>query len=396
VLGCVARCYNRAVRKDSKSRAGAKQSRYKLETVSRACALLREFGDDEQTLSLIEIMKRTGMERTICFRLLRTLESEGFLRRSELRKYASNLRILSGKQFRIGYASQGHNSFSVAVSQGLRWAARKCQLDLIEVENNYSPKAALRNAELLVKERVDIAIEFQVFDRIAARVSTSFQEAGIPVIAIDIPEPGAVFFGVDNYKAGQIAGRMLLRAAQRVWSGEFDELILLDAKMAGQVPHLRLSCVQEVLRKGSPGDWLTTCLDSRGEFVRSFAMTRQHLQVVPKRRTLLCGVNDSAVLGALRAFEEFGRRNLCRAVGFNGTAEGRLELRRPNTRLLGTVGFFPENYGKNVLALALDILHHKAVPTANYTRVELLTPQNVDRFYPKDIFERAEMDQTQF
>lgn len=259
------------MQEDSKSRPIVRQSRYKLETVSRACALLREFVDDEQTLSLIEIMKRTGMERTICFRLLRTLENEGFLRKSELRRYASNLRILRGKQFRVGYASQGRNSFSAEVSQGLRWAARKCQVDLIEVENNYSPKAALRNAELLVKERVDLAIEFQVFDRIAAKISTRFREAGIPVIAIDIPEPGAVFFGVDNHKAGQIAGRMLLREAQQAWNGEFDELILLDAKMAGHVPHLRLSCAREALRKGFQGDWLTTYLDSR---VNSFGPSR--------------------------------------------------------------------------------------------------------------------------
>ena len=35
------------------------------------------------------------MERTICFRLLRTLEEQGLLRRSDRGKYASNFRILS-------------------------------------------------------------------------------------------------------------------------------------------------------------------------------------------------------------------------------------------------------------------------------------------------------------
>jgi len=150
------------------------------------------------------------------------------------------------------------------------------------------------------------------------------------------------------------------------------------------------------LRKGLQDSWSTTRLDSRGEFIRSFEVTRRHLQLVSKRRTLLCGVNDPAVLGALRAFEEFGRGDLCRAVGFNGVAEGRRELRRPNSRLVGSVGFFPENYGNNVLALALDVLHHKTVLPANYTPVQLLTPQNVDRFYPKDIFEHAEVDAIQF
>jgi ribose transport system substrate-binding protein len=367
-----------------------------LETVSRACALLREFTDDGQALSLVEIMKRTGMERTICFRLLRTLESEGFLRKADHLKYASNLRILTGKRYRIGYASERSDSFTTAVSQGLRWAARERQLDLIEFENNYSPKAALHNAELLVKEQVDFAIEFQAYDRIAAKVSNLFQEAGIPVIALEIPQPGATFFGVDNYKAGQLAGRLLLKAAQAEWNGEFDEVILQDLEIAGAVPRLRLSGIQAVLSSGDKRGWVTTHLDSRGDFVRSFEMTRKHLQIVPKRRTLLAGVNDYAVLGALRAFDESGRSGLCRAVGMGGVPEARRELRMAGTRLAGTVGFFPEQYGDRVLAVAFEILQHKVAPSVNYMPVQLITPQNLSHFYPKEIFEQSDIIQTSF
>ena len=60
------------------------------------------------------------------------------------------------------------------------------------------------------------------------------------------------------------------------------------------------------------------------------------------------------------------------------------------------MAFFPENYGNSVLALALEILHNKTVPLANYTPVQLLTPQNVDRFYPKKIFEDEEKSATKF
>lgn len=382
--------------KPTDSRKDGSPSRYKLETVARACALLREFEDDRQALSLTEIMKRTGMERTICFRLLRTLESEGFLRRAELRKYASNLHILTGKRFRIGYASQGHNSFSAAVSLGLRRAARERQFDLIEFENNYSPKAALRNAELLVKEGVDLAIEFQTYDRVAERISATFQEAAIPVIALEVPQPGATFFGVDNHKVGQMAGRLLHKKALEEWNGEFDELILLDLEIAGLVPHLRLSGVQSVLRKGLVGEWQTTHLEARGEFLRSFEMTRKHLQFAVKRRTLLAGVNDYSVLGALRAFEEFGRNNLCWAVGLGGVPEARRELRLPNTRLVGTVGFFPEHYGSSILDLALEMLQRKSVAPATYAQAQLITPENLDRFYPKDIYEQAELNEISF
>jgi ribose transport system substrate-binding protein len=136
---------------------------------------------------------------------------------------------------------------------------------------------------------------------------------------------------------------------------------------------------------------VTTHLESGGEFVRAFEITRRHLQFSPKRRTLLTGVNDYAVLGALRAFEEAGRSNVCVAIGLGATPEARRELRLPKTRLAGSVGFFPELYGKSVLRLALDILHQKNVPAAIYAPVQLITPKNVDQFYPKDIFEHSDM-----
>jgi ribose transport system substrate-binding protein len=368
------------------------QPRYKLETVSRACALLRVFKDDRQALTLTEIVERTGMERTVCFRLLRTLEDEGFLRKAERRKYASNLRIFSGKRIRIGYASQGHDSFSLALGQGLRWAATEHQVDLIEFDNQYSTKMALRNAEMLVKHRVDLAIEFQVYDRIGHKLSSIFQSAGIPVIAVEIPQPGAAFFGVDNHKVGLMAGKALLRAAKEEWKGECDELLLLDLEIAGSLPHMRLSGAQAVLRKGLAGRSIATYLESRGEFVRAFESTRKHLQLVPKRRTLLTGVNDFTVLGALRAFEEAGRSHLCRAVCLGATPDARRELRLPNTRLAGSVAFFPERYGGGILSLAMDILRHKDVPPAIYAPVQMLTPRNVNHFYPKDIYGLSDMD----
>lgn len=377
---------------NKKSPPAVNRGRYSLETVSRACALLREFDHHRHGLTLSEIVERTGIERTICFRLLRTLESEGFLRRAELRRYSSNVRLLKGKRFRIGYASEGSDSFSSAVSQGLRWAATELQVDLIELDNQYSAKAALRNAEMLVRQRVDLAIEFQVYERIGAKLSNLFRDAGIPVIAIEIPQPGATFFGVDNHKVGLIAGKALVRAAHKEWNGACDEVILLDLEIAGSLPQLRLVGAQSELRKGIVGKYMTTHLDSRGDFVRAFELTRRHLQFAPQRRTLLTGVNDFAVLGALRAFEESGRRHLCVAVGLAATSEARRELRLPHSRLAGSVGFFPERYGKTVLSLALDMLDQKAVPAAIYTPVQLITAQNVEQFYPKDIFGKPDMD----
>lgn len=342
-------------------------------------------------LSLTEIVERTGLEQTVCFRLLRTLEEHGMLRRGERRKYASNFQILSCKRFRVGYAAQAHDSFCTALEQGLRWAATGRPIDLIAVENHYSAKAALRNAEQLVSQRVDLAIEFQVYERIGSRLAHIFEEAGIPLIAVEIPHPNAVFLGVDNQRAGVAAGKALLKAAQKHWNGECDEILFLDLEISGSLPHLRLSTAQHVLRSGLKGHFVLANLDSRGEFVRSFELTRRYLQKTPKRRTLVTGINDYAVLGALRAFDEVGRSDLCMAVSHGGCPEARRELRLPNTRLMASIAFFPERYGESLVLLALDILNKRTTPPAVYMPVQVLTQKNVDEFYPQDTF-RSSVD----
>lgn len=362
-------------------------TQHRLETVSRACRVLRQFTKDHPSFTLTELAESTAIERTICFRLLHTLEQEGFVRRIDKNRYVSNLRILSAKRFRIGYASQARDSFSTALSQGLRWAASELEVDLIEVDNQYSGRTALRNAEALVKQRVDLAIEFQVFDKLGSRISSVFQSAGIPLIAVEIPHPSATFFGVDNFKAGVLAGKHLLKAAQQQWRGECDEILLLDLGIAGSLPALRLAGAESVLSKGLGAATLTFHIDSRGQFVKAFESTRKHLMFSPRRRTLLTGVNDPAVMGAVRAFEEAGRRDLCMAVGLGGIREARQELRLPSSALIGSVAFFPERYGEGLLRLALDLLHGKSVPPAIYVPIQMLHRNNVDQVYPEDLFD---------
>jgi len=48
------------------------------------------------------------------------------------------------------------------------------------------------------------------------------------------------------------------------------------------------------------------------------------------------------------------------------------------------VAYFPEKYGDGLIRLALDILAKKAVPPAIFTSHQIITPENVDHFYPND------------
>ena len=95
-------------------------------------------------------------------------------------------------------------------------------------------------------------------------------------------------------------------------------------------------------------------------------------------------INDPSALGALRAFQEAGRTETCAVMGQNASPEGRAELRQPNTRLIGSVAYFPEKYGAGLIQLSLDILNQRQVPPAVFVEHKLVTPTTVDHYYPND------------
>ncbi|MGI4756147.1 MAG: sugar ABC transporter substrate-binding protein, partial [Janthinobacterium lividum] len=277
-------------------------------------------------------------------------------------------------------------SFSRLVSESLRSSAYVAGVELLELSNRYSPTVAVRNAEMFVRERVDLVIEFQTNEQSASIVGSKLMDAGIPVIAIEIPHPGADYYGANNYRAGLLGGHALAHAALQQWRGQVDAVVLLELPMAGPLPRSRLTGAVAGIREVLPKipDAHVRFLNGNGRFESSLQVMRRFVQHNKSKHVLIAGLNDPSSLGALQAFEEAGRGQSCLAVGQNGSIEARREMRRQGSRLVGSVGFFPERYGDSVIALALDKLQGKAVPPASFVRHQMITPENVDALYPND------------
>lgn len=360
---------------------------YLLETVSRACDVLKCFEDNEESLKLRDIVRKTGLNKTIAFRIVHTLAERGLLERSANLSYRSKLTLTGRGRFKIGYAAQAEeSSFSAAVTAGIRLAAARQNIELVFLDNCYSAAVALKNAQQLVASQVDLVLDFQTHTKIAPAVSAIFREAGIPLIAIEIPHPDATFYGADNYRTGLLAGRVLGRWAKQHWNGNVNQVLLLEADAAGPLPQLRLSGARTGVREALPNlpERAFISIEARWDFLRAFEAVRKYLRRVPTRSTLITGINDMVVLGALRAFEEAGRSQDCIAVSLGAIPEARAELRRKNTRLIGAVAFFPERYGEDIIRTALDILHHRDVLPAVYAHYELVTATTLAKLYPID------------
>lgn len=360
---------------------------YLIESVAHAAEVLKAFSSPNEVLRLRDLVVRTQYKKGSVFRLLHTLERSGLVEKVGKNQYRSALHQHRRRKFKLGYASMGTDSpFCSDVMQGLKWEADRVEtVELLILDNRYRSKVAERNADIFVREQVDLVMEFQIDEIMAPIISATYRKAGIPMIAIEIPHPGATYFGANNYEAGLIGGRALGRWAKQHWDGQVDELIFMELPRAGVVPRARLTGMLVGVRETLPhlGSCPVVYLDGDGRFEPSWKAVRTHLQHSISRHTLIGGINDPSAIGALRAFEEAGRLDGCAGMGQNASPEARQELRR-GSRLVGSVAYFPEKYGAGLIRLALDILSVKATPLAVFVEHRLLTAKNVDQLYPND------------
>jgi ribose transport system substrate-binding protein len=362
-------------------------SHYMVKSVVHASRILEAFQSAGDVLRLKDVVARTGFNKGMCFRLLYTLHQCGFLDKVAENHYRRVSEMRRRRVCRIGYAAQGQDaSFDREVQASLSRAAERDDIELIVVDNRYQPKMALRGADYLIREQVDLVIEFQTDEGIAPAIASKYLEANIPFIAIDIPHPGAIYFGANNYQAGLLAGNYLGRWAKRRWAEEVDEVLLIELQRAGSLLKARMRGVHagitETIRLGER--CRVVPVDGDGQFQTSLERVRRHLRESRAKRILVGAANDSSALGALRAFQEAGRANDCVVVGQNAEPEARAELRSSHTRLIASVAYFPEKYGDGLIRLALDILTHKPMPPAVFTNHQVVTPENVDHYYPND------------
>jgi len=361
---------------------------YTIQAVVRAASIINAFQSTSEVLDLRVVAARTGLHKATTFRLLETLVETRMLERAGKQGYRCCVQTARAKRYRIGYASQSNLlPFTTTVSDSLGVAANAANIDLLVLNNGFSPRVALQNAETFVAEKVDLVIDSQINVAVAAQIAAKFSDARIPFIALDIPHPGAIYYGADNYKAGRMAGRHLARWAEKNWKSGPEQIILLGVDAAGPLLNARLTGVLDGINE--VGQYARTVpthhYDTKGgQFEATLDIVRRHIRRRKPERALVGAVNDSTALAALQAFREVGLERACAIAGQDGSVAAREEMRRASTRLVCSVAYFPEMYGERIIQLALDVLKHKPVAPAVFVQHELITPQNVDKIYPND------------
>lgn len=364
-------------------RTARSRERYRVGTLEKGLSVLELLEKGGKALTIQEIADATAIQRAAVFRLLCTLEQRGYLQRLENKRYRSTTRR---RRILLGYeAPLTGTPFRADLAASIQAAAAASNVDLIVLDNREDdPDESLKNAQVLIDARVDVALLFQPLEWIGHTVADRFFHAGIPFVTIEVPLQGGVYFGANNYQAGRMAGQVLAKFAVENWEGRFDHLVLLESSLTSSNVQARLAGVLVGMREtlGNVKEGRVIHLDGRGRRAASREAVGALLPQLPKgTRLLISGFNDPTAVGALEAVRAAGREDDVAVVGQNATEESRAEIRNPASRFIASIAYFPELYGGKLVRLALGILNREHVAPAVYTEHVILAHDNIDRYY---------------
>ena len=295
------------------------------------------------------------------------------------------------RRYKIGFANlteepdvmlEATGFTGAQVRESFELAARLLPVDVVFYDNRRDPRRVVANAEAAIAAKVDLLLEYSDDAAANAAVAERLKAAGIPVLAINYPVPGVPLYTADNLEAGRIAGEGLAEFAKKNWPGQKMVGVLVgnwsrrDDRMSA-----RGKGVRESLLRSLPGLRITQVEPADAGRVAS---------ANPNVKLLVAAMSDPVALTAKQTLEGAGRAfdAVIVSQGLDPTIHGNQNDKReidPNNRgsiILGSVAFYLDRYGYEVLPLALRMLRGERVPQLTVTRHLLVTAANVWREYP--------------
>ncbi len=294
----------------------------------------------------------------------------------------------NGGKIKIGFANLTEDiPFAVRVREGMERAAKANNVELVTANNKSDGATAAANADNFITQGVQGVVEFQTDEKFGKSIMQKFEAKKIPVIAIDIPMPGATFFGVDNPKAGGMAGKGLGEWIKKNWGGQIDALVMLELPQSGPTPAARMKGQRDGLESviGKIPESKVKHLDSKNTLEEARKLMSDTLTTLPnaKRIAVVC-INDDTAAGAIAAAEAAGRKKQIAVAAVDASDRGREEIRKPGSPQIGSTASFPEKYGEKIIPAMIKAINGEKLPEKFYTDHVFLTKDNVDKYYPDD------------
>jgi ribose transport system substrate-binding protein len=305
----------------------------------------------------------------------------------------------SSRRWRIGFANitedpaerlEGLGFTGEEVHASFVYAARNLPVQLIFFDNDRNRDKTLTNAAEAVRQKLDLYVQYCADETANNEVGRHLEAAGIPAVAINHPVPGAVIYTADNKFAGHIAGEALAKFAADNWADQRMAAVIIG-DLANKSVHAdqRADGIATALKEGLPRVEQTR-LDSLGNLGKAEGLLRRFASEQTGTKLLIAALDDATALSAKAAVEAASRSTDSVIVsqgcdrsmhgGFNDKKE--IDPQNRGSIVLGSVAYFLDRYGYDVLPLALQLLNDVMPPPRTATQHVLVTASNVFRIYP--------------
>lgn len=269
-------------------------------------------------------------------------------------------------------------------------AVRRYPIDLVFYDNQRDPRKALANVEDAVGRKVDLYIQYLDDAATNVKVGQRLRGAGIGVLAINTLVPDAPLYTIDNRVAGRIAGEALSEYGARNWRGLPTIGVLLGSLRSQEyrVPE-RAQGATDGLKRHLPTIKIIP-VETQGNPAQVGPQLAKVLASHPSTKVLVAAMDDASALAAKSALESAGRLPDGAIVGqgvdrsVHGGMNDRKEI-DPSNRgsiVVGSVAFYLDRYGYEVLPLAMRMLRGETVAPRTVTAHRLITAANVFIEYP--------------
>lgn len=269
----------------------------------------------------------------------------------------------------VSLLTQQHD-FYKDLEGAMREAAERAGLRLVVTSAEFDPARQTAQVEDFVTQRVAAVVVSPCDSAGIAPALRRAQAAGIPVFTADIAAEGCEVVShvaSDNVQGGRLAAERMAE----LLGGE-GEIVIID--------HPEVASVQDRVKgflegvAGRPALRVVGRPSAGGDRDRAYGVAESMLQAHPRLAGIF-GINDDCALGALRAIDTTGRRNVV-VIGYDAQPEAR-EAIRAGGPLKADVVQYPERIGRRAIELVADHLAGKPVPKLEPVPVALVDRESL-------------------
>jgi ribose transport system substrate-binding protein len=293
----------------------------------------------------------------------------------------------SGKGIVIGYATSLEAVPIVhVISSGIQAQAKRAGVKLIFCDTGGDLTKALDCAKTMKTQGAQGVLQFQHVTKASPAICKAGPQ-GVPVFAIDIPQPPCQtsFMGVDNAYGGFVAGEKAGETVKRLWNCKYDAWLSLEEPEIGQPNDDRLGGYRKGFQSVCPGpihDLKKVGFDATLDKART--LVTDLLTTLPgKHHIIVASIDDEGIEGAFAAAKAAGRPTDVWGISL-GVADKVAQCGiKTNPNWLASTAIFPEKYGWTAIpAMIKTIKDGVKLPKLLYIPLIAVDSKNIGKYYP--------------